>query len=675
MFINYDNRVLDNIIQRLYSASYSTLSNASSLENTLGIYRPDALRAIQRGQTQKGAVKATLAVVWAVKHREAGGYTHIGMAKRNNMPDDAVIAGTFKDTNSTEWVIYGTNNARSTMTRAVISVHDLDFTATFAEQSVTADPGAELTFETQDNIVLIRPSVERLAALPAGARPFALRIGTLENTGNNIRKAWNITHVPDSETWVMTEATPVAEATPTPNVSGGLPTADVLITEARTAYREWLRVTMGRPAYDAAEVAKREAARKASADRFAAFARRTPDTDKHVATLPFVPHGLASSRRWGIEVESGGARGIEAPKHWKRIGDGSLRSAWDGYKEVQDFEPFDEEVERWRPTAECRNDHRIELNSYNYTTGRDDWRANPAYINPADCNECGGIVETVHRTPQTIVHQAQNDDCAEFVSPILVSMHSKGLEAILTELAKQPQNDTSGVHVHVEADDLSPEQVAALVFGYDILEPILEASYQRQSRQYCKRREPQTVLEFARKLRHGAPKLTDNDVRRGERYVTLNTNALSQHGTIEFRAMGPVYDYEYLTRWAMLCRELVNMAKAGVTVKQFSRVKSWKDLTMLLAEYGKEYVRASIFEATGETGSAAALVKAGAEVTTEALNTDYQTVVSAFAELSAAADEARRSLFDGIRQFTTHNRPVADLVTAGNSTNSNRWGV
>jgi hypothetical protein len=248
----------------------------------------------------------------------------------------------------------------------------------------------------------------------------------------------------------------------------------------------------------------------------------------------------------------------------------------------------------------------------------------------------------VHREPQTIRHTRGADDCAEFVSPILVSMHSNGLQGLLAEVSQQPQNDSAGVHVHVEATDLNDTQIATLIYGYDLLEHMLESSYQRgNTRNYCKRRTADNVLAAARSLKSGN---VTSDVRGSDRYVTTNTQSLSNHGTIEFRAMGAVYDYEYLIRWAMFCREMVNIAKAGVTQKEFGRVKKWEDVLVLFAKYGKEYIRAAVFEMTGETGSQKRLSKAGQYVTTEAADEDLRTVVEQLSARQADSSDTFRRL-------------------------------
>lgn len=469
--------------------------------------------------------------------------------------------------------------------------------------------------------VEVRPTPEALEGSPTSLRNLAVR--TLPASSSN----GSVPYISDGQ--IKFQST-----------DGVYPSAEELIREARVAYREMIRTRLGRGVQsDVADFErKRTEHRTKTKANFEAFVRnRETDEDQHILKLPFVPHGLASTRRWGIEVESGGARGVECPDNWDVKGDGSLRSAYDGYVEVQDFEPFDEEVTERVHWENCSNANRHNPSTEVYDEDtemyirvmRDD------YIDPRECEACGNVTRLVHREPQTIRHSARGGDCREFVSPILTSMHSKGLQELTEALSKNPQNDSAGVHVHVEASDLSKQQIATMVYGYDILEPILEASYRRNRRDFCERRDAEEVLKAARASKGEG--VTGNE---GGRYRTLNTHSLSNHGTLEFRAMGPVYEYEYLIRWAMLCRELVNAVGNGAQTKDFAKIKNWDDLTAFLAKFGKEYIRAAVYEMTGEVGEVAKLEKAGEPVTTEALDTDLRNLLAGTFEL----DESFRGM-------------------------------
>lgn len=463
-----------------------------------------------------------------------------------------------------------------------------------------------------EGFVAVRPTDEMLEGLPQQVRQMAYRAMPRAAVRDGV---------------VITEADDGTLTMGTRPVDLGF-TVDDMIATARTAWRERVLARMRTPMDDG--FAQRRAEHRAKTQQnWSAFLRARPKAEEQlVGTLPFVPHGLASSRRWGIEVESGGARGVDCPPSWNVHGDGSLRSAYDGYVEVQDFEPYDREEGYLVSWVDCDSNHNPRTEVYDEVRGEYLWLPNESYIDPRHCASCGPRTRTVRVEPQTIHHHPQAGDCREFVSPILTSMHSNGLEKLCEALSKNPQNSSAGVHVHVEASDLNSKQIATLVYGYGILEPILEASYRRERRDFCQARPHDDLLQAGRIASRGGDFNADS----GNRYVTVNTHSLSNHGTIEFRAMGPVYEYEYLVRWAMLCRELVNTVAAGATNRDFAKVKSWQDLLNLITMFGKEYVRASVYEMTGEVGEVAKLEKAGEPVTNEALNAD---LASAFDSLRA----------------------------------------
>jgi hypothetical protein len=475
---------------------------------------------------------------------------------------------------------------------------------------------------TGEFLGIVRPTSAILESLPARARAYAGLTVTRPRLNNEDSVLWAV----ENGVWTARyrQQTAAMQAIAALNVTG-----QGLADSARESYRVWLRM---------------EQHRRQSASRFATFRSAKPQLDVEVIpTLPFLPHGLASSRRWGIEIESGGARGIEAPAGgWVRKTDGSLRSAWSGYVEVQNFEPYDREEQIDISWYDCQDYPRHMPHQQYYDEARREYayRVNPEYLAVADCQNCGQRTRTVRVEPQTITHSAQRDDCAEFVSPILVSMHSNGLHELLEQIKVQPQNDSAGVHVHVEARDLNDAQLATLIYGYDMLEPMIEKSYRRNRRDYCARREPDEVLRAARAVKNK----TGESLRGGNRYVTVNTNSLSRHGTVEFRAMGPVYDYDHLIRWAMFCREMVNSVAAGATQKDFGRVKKWEDVLSIFTRYGKEFVRAALYEMTGEVSEAARLSKDTRALTTEAVNADLASAMANLSDvLTAAARESRTS--------------------------------
>lgn len=403
---------------------------------------------------------------------------------------------------------------------------------------------------------------------------------------------------------------------PTDHVFGfmldqGFEIADNIVTGAIAGRSELAANAMGRNTKaekEAEERAKLERQRKAE-QKFVEYiggTRRRDRVSKRVTEetlmgkLPLAPHGTLSSRTWGIEVESGGARGVEAPKGYTRKGDGSLRSAYQGQTYTTFIEPARCPAEAHRDViyewiegsgdqyvrdadgVAQTDEHGEFVVNPEYVPGHYGYRANPNYVDrTTPCADCGQQTVTASRD--------QGGDTAEFVSGILKSVHSRGLARLTYELSKNPQNDTAGVHVHVGVSDLNARQIGSLVYGYDRIEPLIEASYQREKREYCQLRSAQELLQIMRSAKTATSK---DGLTRGERYVTLNLQALDAHGTVEFRAMGPVYDYDYLVRWAMFCREMVEVSKTA-TPKDWNRVNNWNDLMALFAKKGKEYKAAA----------------------------------------------------------------------------------
>ena len=293
-------------------------------------------------------------------------------------------------------------------------------------------------------------------------------------------------------------------------------------------------------------------------------AMRALSTKKSIENLPIIePADMETPRTWGIEIEAAGARNVEAPaSDWERKGDGSLRSAYgNGDRDPLScpYHNHDEDSDDPDEVEDCEW-----LNEEDWESNDDGW---------------GG-----------------GGDTAEFVSPILNTAGSPELKSLLAELANEPQNDSAGVHVHVDAADLTPRNIGGLVFAYSVIEPIIEKAYFRTRRNYCKERPAPDVLQVIkssktpgiRKSYRDGSDSTGGTMYYGERYSSVNLNALEAHGTVEFRAMGPVYRYDHLIKWALFVREMVSIARLNLPPKVWTSVKNWNDLEKLLYKYGTE---------------------------------------------------------------------------------------
>lgn len=262
------------------------------------------------------------------------------------------------------------------------------------------------------------------------------------------------------------------------------------------------------------------------------------------AQIPLQPQGTPASRTWGIEVETVRAHMTDRPAGWESEYDGSLNGS-DG--------------------GECN----------------------------CDCDEC---YEGDHC-------DNHSDDCyynsegesREFVSPVLNSFNSAGLRKICEDLGDNEDDTSPGIHVHVGANDLTVTDVARLLTAYSAVEPLLVPLYHREVRNYCKEMSSENVQWW---LRAARKHLTDTgriplpvDLchnQPADRYQDVNVQALSKHGTIEFRAMGPFYNYDHLVRWAWFVREMVNVSKLGLPQTTWTRCRSLTDVINVLRKYGSE---------------------------------------------------------------------------------------
>jgi hypothetical protein len=269
------------------------------------------------------------------------------------------------------------------------------------------------------------------------------------------------------------------------------------------------------------------------------------------STIPMLPVGTVSSRTWGIEVEVVQDDLVSRkPAGWRKTGDGSLQGIGNGDN-----------------YCDCGCDDCDDGSHCGYD----------------DCSD--------------------NDDgnTAEYVSPILRSFNSAGLQALCSDLDGSEVNDTPGIHIHVGADGLVASDVARLLAMYSAASPFIWPLMERETRNYCRDVTSENIaywLGKARDWRNLRP--TDENwvgwqfileavnSQPDDRYRDVNLQALNAHGTIEFRAMGPIYNYERLTRWAWMVREMVNVSKLDIPQSTWTNLRSMADLVRLLRQFGSE---------------------------------------------------------------------------------------
>jgi hypothetical protein len=262
------------------------------------------------------------------------------------------------------------------------------------------------------------------------------------------------------------------------------------------------------------------------------------------ANIPLLPAGTGSSRTWGIEVECVQAQLTSRPRGWDKRGDGSL----EGIESDED--------------CNCGCD----------------------YCDDGQCYDCGDS-------------DCNQGNTAEFVSPILNSFNSAGLRQLSNDLDGSETNSSAGIHIHVGAGDLTVADVSRLCIAYSAISPFIWPLMEREVVNYCRDISEQNLVHWlhsANKNINAETELAVNSATLHEqpddRYRDLNIQALRAHGTIEFRAMGPIYNYERLIRWAWMVRELVNISKLRLHQSTWTNVRSMADVVRILSTYGSEQV-------------------------------------------------------------------------------------
>lgn len=141
--------------------------------------------------------------------------------------------------------------------------------------------------------------------------------------------------------------------------------------------------------------------------------------------------------------------------------------------------------------------------------------------------------------------------CGELVSPPLSG--AAGIEEVRTVLralvsAGGTVNRSCGLHVHLDAGDLSPSQIGAVLRRYSAFQAGIDAFMpaSRRNSQWSQRITPDMIATVERCADRASLR---NVAARFDRYRAINVASFARHGTIEFRQHSGSVNGGKVARW------------------------------------------------------------------------------------------------------------------------------
>lgn len=167
----------------------------------------------------------------------------------------------------------------------------------------------------------------------------------------------------------------------------------------------------------------------------------------------------------------------------------------------------------------------------------------------------------------------------ECVSPVLTGKAGmKSLENCCKALneANAQVNVSTGLHVHIGAQNLSDEAYVNVFKNYQKLESVIDTFMARSRRennsQWCRSLQGKD-FSFC------TSKNNVYDVMSGNRYYKVNACSYSRHRTIEFRQHQGSTDFEKISNWVNFCAKLVAWSKKNVLQAEVTSIDEIPFLT------------------------------------------------------------------------------------------------
>lgn len=167
----------------------------------------------------------------------------------------------------------------------------------------------------------------------------------------------------------------------------------------------------------------------------------------------------------------------------------------------------------------------------------------------------------------------------ECVSPVLTGKAGmKSLENCCKALneANAQVNVSTGLHVHIGAQNLSDEAYVNVFKNYQKLESVIDTFMARSRRE--------NNSQWCRSLQGKDFSLCTSkndvyDVMSGNRYYKVNACSYSRHRTIEFRQHQGSTDFEKISNWVNFCAKLVAWSKKNVLQTEVTSIDEIPFLT------------------------------------------------------------------------------------------------
>lgn len=167
----------------------------------------------------------------------------------------------------------------------------------------------------------------------------------------------------------------------------------------------------------------------------------------------------------------------------------------------------------------------------------------------------------------------------ECVSPVLTGKAGmKSLENCCKALneANAQVNVSTGLHVHIGAQNLSDEAYVNVFKNYQKLEKVIDTFMARSRRennsQWCRSLQGKD-FSFC------TSKNDVYDVMSGNRYYKVNACSYSRHRTIEFRQHQGSTDFEKISNWVNFCAKLVAWSKKNALQEEITSIDEIPFLT------------------------------------------------------------------------------------------------